>query len=1481
MASPSSTSHPSGFLAPRSSLLPLLFLLLLAPHISHPQDIEDFSCWESLFGGQRPVEQTAANQSQAKRGTTTNNHSSKECGNQPCVSTIIYPFNLNNMMKGDIKNKIGSKHEVYCRFNSSVLNAEDIYFQIKNRSNSLVEKLPHKVVNDSTISALIPADHMFEGRLECKKEGQPASLCTREMKIGYEPQDVENFTCISDNWESMNCTWDVPKNPLKVDYTLTYVVPKFMNRTMCPQDIVTVRRTKSKKRNWCFWSITTQPQFLIERQHMIFTIHGENIIGSRNYSRDIDIYQVVRPKPPDKIKTNVTGPYSVTIEWMLPYPMNIFPGDVRYEISAQRSYSEDDNVHNNDWTLLANHSIDIDTHSTESSPHSVPLQLRYANMDYEIRVRLHTGTGPIREHMWSTPMIKTIHTLSTKPTAVPETIRGMFEVHNSLDKRDIYIFWQKIDPLQKNGNDFQYIVEAYDESDMNITEKYQDSSFVVFENLNFDSYRFVITPSNEKGKGENYSEVYVPRKTDIQDNTKTFNVIAREPKPEGTVHTVSWSLKDEEPVQSVTIFWCKKSGYEYRCKNRMKWQTINWSEMLTKVKNLTLENGTQYAFGIAVTKNNVSSGIEWIRCVASSGNEPPKVDVLTDIDKSANSVTLKWEMGCGDKAAIPIGVNISYCEIAKTEVEHNLVDSQEAACKDGNKTFIAIETNGLEANIENLHPFTKYRFSIAVLTKVGQGKWSDAYIVETNIAPPSGPPLDFHIYEKGSNWVMFKWKPPKEIFQNGEIKRYELKTDPCDVQTQKAYHTDRSFPFIQFNITGLQSYKNYTFELAACTIAGCGAAGASKALVSGFTRTGVPGLVSDMTLDTFSGKISFEVDAEKAWKKMYQLRYSINDTDVKTLNPSENEVLQIPDWQKTCIEDTKVKVEVRVINIAEDFLQNITGAWKEYETTCQPTGEFLQWWEVVLIILGVLCGMLALGWIGYKLYRQAKSWCEAYRRDLKIPLNCAPEKPVFNHSYDYNRYHKVPPNDSQQIPNKIDAVTEELNHQTEIADNRSGRNPSGESVNSEAETTGSSGCSTGAESDSFSDSHRVTPESEAANGQEDEWNSGLRHRTSQAPAYVQIMPDKLVGVPSYVSVGSVPNLREELVDGTLSLPQSTPNLSQDQFLLTQLAMTAPRRTSTGYISMPDADADSPNINLNLLGNILVRPSDTGLTYSRHNYNKAGGTPDFLAYSKSGSLPRLNTGYVAVAQVPFQIQNQVQAPAAMAQMPSRGDSRDSAQSRAYVQLGEDIEALKRPPSLPIIPNAMNKSFPTPDDERPTGAYCKVGSRMSPGPVSTGSGGYVSTAQAMAHMSPRRPTVSPPISKSHYVTTGQASNITSPSRESMAALNPYHSVSDGERWALRCPAPSEDEDNRKSQSAPTERPGITPPTLPSRPNTSEATVGRVAANQWPPSLSKQSSGYVSQETIQPSESVTLCPKTLVAQNHEPQSVLYSGKHNVSMV
>lgn len=356
----------------------------------------------------------------------------------------------------------------------------------------------------------------------------------------------------------------------------------------------------------------------------------------------------------------------------------------------------------------------------------------------------------------------------------------------------------------------------------------------------------------------------------------------------------------------------------------------------------------------------------------------------------------------------------------------------------------------------------------------------------------------------------------------------------------------------------------------------------------------------------------------------------------------------------------------------------------------------------------------------------------------------------------------------------------------------------------------------------------------------------------------------------YVSVGSVPNLAGGMTEGVLSLQQSSPSLALGTLPETPLGA---RRTSTGYISMPDNETDPINLPLDVLGSLTL-PHDgrQGVfpAYSRYSFaSKKTSTPDLSPYTKAESLPWLNTGYVAVAQ-------------------AEGGARDAPGAHGYVAVGDAMGIMKRQPSLPSLNFGTNKSLTTPDEDLPTGAYCRVGARGSPGPPPGISLGYVSITQDIpSHITPTV-TSSSPVNKSPYVTCAMAESIASPKKEPEKASGDYVSVGDmaNGRWAHPVIPPNNSEESREVASAPVEG-SRGRPFVPTRPNTSETNHNR-GGNRWTPSgpsLSKQSSGYVSgnvsQETLAFHDPVVMSPKKLLARSHEPHSVVYSPNHKPSMV
>ena len=50
-------------------------------------------------------------------------------------------------------------------------------------------------------------------------------LNAKVLAFADPPLPIEDFSCISENWENLNCTWKEPYNPIKTTYMLAFKEP--------------------------------------------------------------------------------------------------------------------------------------------------------------------------------------------------------------------------------------------------------------------------------------------------------------------------------------------------------------------------------------------------------------------------------------------------------------------------------------------------------------------------------------------------------------------------------------------------------------------------------------------------------------------------------------------------------------------------------------------------------------------------------------------------------------------------------------------------------------------------------------------------------------------------------------------------------------------------------------------------------------------------------------------------------------------------------------------------------------------------------------------------------------------------------------------------------------------------------------------------------------------------------------------------------
>ncbi|XP_063875673.1 LOW QUALITY PROTEIN: uncharacterized protein LOC135108509 [Scylla paramamosain] len=1349
---------------------------------------------------------------------------------------------------GDINLEVGSSYEAYCLFNPAKVQVDDVYFKTTENGGRLLD---HVVVNNSAIKVQVTHNEPTDYLLKCLAGNK--LICQRSAFVGYKPQDVQNFTCVSRNWESLNCSWSVPENPVKVTYSLTYVIQDYTKEPRdCPE--------RESRQNWCFWH---GMEFHSGRRNWTIIFSAENNLTQNpvEFRHYVDLYATVIPGKASNFKAEILGPREVIMSWNFPHPIDVFVDgkvtqEVKYRIKPFRNIAQ-----YSPWEV-----IDTWEYTPERFQRKI-FNRTISNLkpfvEYEFCVRLHTGTGPIREEMWSEPAIVVNRTESTRPAVAPMTTLGMFEVEENKLLRDVYVSWQTVDPLEENGPGFVYEVKIFDDSDGRFhSSQTTHRGFIKFWGLeNTITYRIEIRPKNDHGLPEDsnlMSEVIVPKKASLLNVPDYFKVIAYSGNY-STTYMARWRIPEltlaNTNIETVTLYWCKQTEYENRCQNKLSWEIIN--EPTIYVKNLTgYDPSSRHMFGISVNTHNSSSGIKWSGCIATHGEQQPAIDKFNYTNVLSSEVKLKWDLECKAQAAQPVAFNISYCVVEK--FAEKCAEPEKYIRVDGEST--------VQYTVKNLHPYKDYSFSIATISKyLGLGKWSRSVHVKTKPAKPSAGPQNITVVSKGKTWILLSWHPPPEPQQNGEIImyniQYKVKGSPSVPYGVEVKHNVR-----QHNFTNLDPFTEYHFDIFACTwVFNETACGIHPGDIEVKTKIGAPGKIDSLQYD--APWLKWDHEECNGPSCSYELQYTVNGTNFTYNTPINNSAVSIRDLNVTCPVDLGyIPVKLRAVSIDEEN-HRLTGPQKDWKISCPSKGLAIG----IIVIIVFLCIITTLFILGIFTYgwEQIKTFMHNFNLKPKLPDGLDPQIQSTNNTKK-NWYDKMKLSKNTITTNSSSFKPSEKQDLIESGNERQHRNFSGDSGTSVADPADSSGCSTGGDSVSSSGSDRIPPSSDSGTVQEEtgfssedkKWSASVRLRT--APPYVlQGLPDKVANMKGYVSVGSVPNLAVSAVDG-VSLRQSNPSLGLEP--LQEVPMGG-RRTSTGYISMPTNESEGLSLPLDDLGNLVLpherRPGDL-LAYSRH-YMPYKKTSDFSPYSKAQSLPWLNTGYVAVSQAE-----------------DGGQAVPGAQG--YVAVGDAMNLMKRQPSLPSLPMNISKPLTTPDQDLPPGAYCKLGARGSPDPPPN-SLGYVSATQHMPM--PNALAMRPPVYKSPYVTCAMAESVVSPKKEPSKTTD-YVTLGDTPdgQWAHPIIHPMTPEETRDVLSAPVEgsRGRVIQPI---RPNSSETNNNR-GSNQFAPSghsLSKQSSGYasgnVSQETLTFHDPLVMSPKKLLTRSYEPHSVVYSPHHKPSMV
>ncbi|XP_011502285.1 PREDICTED: cytokine receptor [Ceratosolen solmsi marchali] len=1024
---------------------------------------------------------------------------------------------------GDIVLEDGSSLRILCILNKTFIEAS---FPGKN-SSDLVFFKGHRqiepefisVLNDTTIQLDVsrppPENAMYYCKLRLDKtyDKDYEAVCLNKVVVGYKPQ-AENFTCMSQNWENLTCSWDPRDNNVDTVYSVTFKLPgRAGGRKVypCPSDARPPEPGKDKPRNRCFWDSTTNPIYRQPYEYYTFHLIGENVLGNWSYTHKFHHFAYVIPARPTNLTVVNKTLDSVMLHWSVPFPMQTFPAGLHHRVAHQNQWDG-----RKTWQIV---NITDEPHNPKRYYSLTGLQ--YANAIYDVRVYIKSAVAS-GDDKWSNFSGVTFRTPARVPSQSPRTDVGSFEVSENNINRDVYLYWQSIPAHLENGNNFRYQVIHVEENGqrIGIAPNEITRTYAKFRGLaHHSSYHFEIVSSNDVGIFDKPTKVFVPSRYSIPKEPIAFTKIAFD----DGLYELSWKppIGGDDEITNYTIFWCENDrDRPYQCQGYLEW--LHVSKMST-AHNVTVPDPKRvYQFAISANTQRASSGMVWASCTVIHNKVVGKMKTVWINHMDSTFIDVSWKLDCSDRIGIVEGFKIYYCPI---------VAPRNLNCN-GPKlnTTIKADVNTVTGKVTGLKPYTTYMIAVAILTKNGEGQHSDPLYNTTYESAPSDPPRDIVVHNVTNTTMYLEWKSPVAL--NGMLRYYV-------VHYNEHRRVVNEVPRVE--LRGLQANRNYSLRVSACTV-NCSAESEAVHILTGI---GVPGRITPPTVRFVNSS-----QVRLLWMRpqlpagpLDYFQIKSNDGEIQNTTSLEAS-LSIPDC-KTVGREKLYTFQVRAVNIAPNS-EHLFGNWSDAgEGNCFSNGPSYRVW-IIIWVIGSICGIAFVFCVGYS---SKRLWlkCKAMQDvEVKLPPGLAPNMKLLQKSGE--QHTRQSSADSSGCSSGQESVTSSLTSDSQVS------------------------------SDSGAEVDPVVPKKlalDAPTATAPAWESSSLRQRNVAGATKPSLEATATRWEPYVKVAKGSNeliIPTTLPADTLSLVRSTPNLSDNIGYVTSQQTWS----STGYISMPSSEEMSNN-----------------------------------------------------------------------------------------------------------------------------------------------------------------------------------------------------------------------------------------------------------------------------------------------------------------
>ena len=510
-----------------------------------------------------------------------------------------------SLPRGDIYLQMNSTQTLYCLLNpqheyytDQGLRAEDLVFWTPSGN------LESQIVNSTTISTIFIADTATTVDVQCQVQNRNRSIgiCKQRLFVGFPPLNVTKFSCLSENWHNLNCSWEEALNPIPTVYDVSFMEPgAYSHPKYCPRELddLSSHVEHELPEQSCYLDLTTHPPYRQAVSTYTFYINASNplVPQGKVYPISVDHTSIVRPGRAVNLNLTSKSFSALVLVYSVPNEMRTFgPGIVQLV-----RYMDE-------WTKTWN-SVDMSNFSLHQDDFAIEVSnLRFPYSNYTFEIKMISGNANQNHlNLWSDPIYISGRSNATFPAQAPTINIGSFEVLETGNDRTVFAYWKKMHPRDFNGPGFRYLATA---AKGRIPTSAVYNSYARFDQASVSEIQVQISAENSEGMAPVISTLIIPQADFLyglqpKSLTKIWKGIRR--------YEIAWRSPDRtDEVKSYTLFWCKSEDGKdrpYQCDGELDWKTLYPStEGPVQTHDLILPTENVYQIAISANTDTLSSG---------------------------------------------------------------------------------------------------------------------------------------------------------------------------------------------------------------------------------------------------------------------------------------------------------------------------------------------------------------------------------------------------------------------------------------------------------------------------------------------------------------------------------------------------------------------------------------------------------------------------------------------------------------------------------------------------------------------------------------------------------------------------------------------------------------------------------------------------------------------------------------------------------